>query len=175
MLGAASAVTDGSEEETMPDVPSLAELLKDSPRNWGKWGPDDEVGCLNYLTPEVVASAVSSARQGKVFTLQVPMANPEGDPVWPGRVAAQRFNTVDKGQVLAGKAQEFPGGLEGADDFMVCYLQGSTQYDALGHVWYGDQIWNGYDAKSTIGGLAKASVFSLANKGIVSRGVLVDI
>ena len=24
-------------------------------RNWGKWGPDDEVGTLNYITPDVVA------------------------------------------------------------------------------------------------------------------------
>ena len=30
---------------------SVGELLKDAPRNWGKWGPDDEVGSLNYLTP----------------------------------------------------------------------------------------------------------------------------
>jgi hypothetical protein len=21
-------------------------------RNWGKWGPDDEIGTLNYITPE---------------------------------------------------------------------------------------------------------------------------
>ena len=36
---------------------SVGELLKDAPRNWGKWGPDDEVGSLNYLTPEVVVKA----------------------------------------------------------------------------------------------------------------------
>ena len=35
----------------MPDekvVPPVGKLLKDSPKNWGKWGPDDEVGSLNY-------------------------------------------------------------------------------------------------------------------------------
>ena len=32
------------------NVPHVHELLKDSPKNWGKWGPDDEVGALNYLT-----------------------------------------------------------------------------------------------------------------------------
>lgn len=159
----------------MSDVPSLGELLKDSPKNWGRWGDDDEVGCLNHLTPEVVLRAVTSARQGKVFTLQVPMADPAGDPIWPGRTPAQRFSVTDKGQVLAGKAAHYPGGLEGADDFMVCYLQGSTQYDALGHVWFGDQIYNGYDAKTTIDGLAKASVLPLAKKGVVARGVLLDM
>ncbi|HBD38879.1 MAG TPA: metal-dependent hydrolase, partial [Cupriavidus sp.] len=52
---------------------------------------------------------------------------------------------------------------------------GSTQYDALGHVWYGDQLWNGYDAKSTIGGMEKASVLPIAERGIVGRGVLIDM
>ena len=55
------------------------------------------------------------------------------------------------------------------------FLQGSTQYDALGHVWYDDQIWNGYDAKTTVGGLSKASVCAIAEKGVVGRGILLDM
>lgn len=154
---------------------TLGELLKDAPKNWGKWGDDDDVGSLNYLTPQVILQAARSIRQGKVFTLQVPMANPAGDPVWPGRVGAQRYMVIDKGQYIAGKATAFKGGLEYADDFMACFLQGSTQYDALGHTWYDDQIWNGYDAKTTIGGLAKASVYPIATRGVVGRGVLIDM
>jgi kynurenine formamidase len=156
-------------------VPPVGELLKDSPKNWGKWGSDDEVGSLNYLTPEVILQAVRLVRQGKVFTLQVKMANPEGDPVWPGRVGAQRYNVIDKGHYIAGKAPEFPGGTEYADDYMACFLQGSTQYDALGHVWYDDQLYNGYDAKTTIGGMAKAGVLPIAERGVVGRGVLLDM
>ena len=26
-------------------------------RNWGKWGPDDELGTLNYITPDTIAAA----------------------------------------------------------------------------------------------------------------------
>ena len=63
-------------------VPLVEELLRDSPKNWGKWGPDDEVGSLNYLNQEAVLNAVSAVRQGKVFALQTPMASPKGDPVW---------------------------------------------------------------------------------------------
>lgn len=161
--------------ETAVKTPTAGELLKDCPKNWGKWGPDDEVGSLNYLTQEHILSSLRSIKQGKVFTLQVPMANPEGDPVWPGRVGAQRYMVIDKGLWLAGKGPEFPGGLEYADDFMACFLQGSTQYDALGHVWFGDEIYNGYDAKSTVGGLSKASVTPIARRGIVGRGVLIDM
>ena len=50
-----------------------------------------------------------------------------------------------------------------------------TQYDALGHVWYGGQLWNGYDARSTVGGLARASVAPIAERGIVGRGILLDM
>ena len=41
---------------------SVGELLKDAPRNWGKWGADDEVGSLNYLTPDVVVAAAGSIK-----------------------------------------------------------------------------------------------------------------
>ena len=103
------------------------------------------------------------------------MANPEGDPVWPGRSGAVRTMVIDEGQYIAGKGPDFAGGAHYADDYMTCFLQGSTQYDALGHVWYDGQIWNGYDAKTTIGGLAKASVAAIAEKGVVGRGILLDI
>jgi kynurenine formamidase len=55
------------------------------------------------------------------------------------------------------------------------FLQGSTQYDALGHVWYDRQLWNGYDARTTVGTLDKASVLPIAEKGVVGRGVLIDM
>ncbi len=159
----------------MAQEPDLKVLLKDSPKNWGKWGPDDEVGSLNYLTPEVVVKAAGSIKSGKVFTLQVKMANPEGDPVWPGRQGATRINVMDAGHYHAGKGPLFAGGAEYADDYMTLFLQGSTQYDALGHVWFDNQIWNGYDSKTTIGGLSKASILPIAEKGVVGRGILLDM
>ncbi|QFQ86681.1 cyclase family protein [Paracoccus kondratievae] len=155
--------------------PHMSVLLDGLPTNWGRWGAEDEVGALNFLTPAEVMRGVASVRSGKIFTLQVQMGHPKGDPVWPGRHPAQRFNIMDKGHFLCGDGPEFPGGHEYADDVMFLYLQGSTQYDALGHVWYGDQIWNGYDARSTSGALKKASVLPLAERGVVGRGVLIDI
>ena len=157
------------------EVPSLGELLRDAPKNWGRWGPDDEVGALNYLTNSEVLRGTASVRSGKVFTLQTPMADPNGDPVPEGREAARRYMVSDKSHWLAGKGAEVPGGAQWADDCMIMYLQGSTQYDALGHVWFDDQLYNGYDAMTTIGGLAKASVFPLSTRGIAGRGLLLDL
>jgi kynurenine formamidase len=156
-------------------APAVGQLLKDMPKNWGRWGAEDEVGSLNFLTREEVLRGVKAVRQGKTFTLQVQMGNPKGDPVWPGRNPAQRMNVLDAGHWLCGKGPQFPGALEYADDVMFMYLQGSTQYDALGHVWCDDQLYNGFDAQTTIGGMSKVSVLPLAEKGIVGRGVLIDI
>ena len=42
-------------------------------RNWGKWGPDDEIGTLNYITPDAIAAAARLATTGKVFALGIPL------------------------------------------------------------------------------------------------------
>ena len=129
---------------TQTTVPALTEVLKDSPSNWGKWGADDEVGSLNYLGTEQVLAAAKLIRSGKVFTLQRLIGDPKGDPVWPGRTPAERTQILDESDWdEGGKGPAFPGGLHYADDKINAFLQGSTQYDALGHVWFDGQIWYG--------------------------------
>jgi len=54
------------------------------------------------------------------------------------------------------------------------FPQGTTQYDALGHAWYGDKLYNGFDPKTTIGGLQKCSIQPIAEHGVIGRGVLID-
>jgi len=162
--------------DTAATPPALGDLLKEAPRNWGKWGDDDEVGALNYLGPEQVLAAVRLVSSGKVFTLQRLIGDPKGDPVWPGRTPAERTQVLDESDWdEGGKGPAYPGGLHYADDKIDAYLQGSTQYDALGHLWYDGQIWNGYDARTTIGGLDKASVEPIAQRGVVGRAVLLDM
>lgn len=162
-------------ESQLRCVIPVTELLKNDPKNWGKWGPEDEVGSLNYLTREEVLRGIKAVSQGKTFTLQVQMGHPKGDPLWPGRAQPTRVNVVDKGHYLCGKGPDFPGHAEYADDMLIMYLQGSTQYDALGHVWCGDELYNGYDAKTTAGRMTKASVLPIAERGVVGRGILIDI
>ncbi|QPR36693.1 cyclase family protein [Delftia acidovorans] len=160
---------------THDDAPLMEDLLRNAPSNWGRWGPDDEVGALNFLTPAEVLRGVSHIRSGETFTLQRLIGDPRGDPVWPGRTPAERTMVFDESSWDGPDAPRFPGGLHYADDKLDAFLQGSTQYDALGHVWYGGRIWNGYDARTTIGGLDKASVEALGARGIVGRGVLLDM
>jgi kynurenine formamidase len=159
----------------MANAPQLTDLLANAPSNWGRWGDDDEVGSLNFLTSDEVLRGVRSIRTGEVHTLQRLIGDPKGDPVWPSRLPAEREMVIDESAWDSDDAPQFPGGLHYADDKLVAFLQGSTQYDALGHVWYGGQIWNGYDARTTVGGLDKASVEPIAQRGVVGRGVLIDM
>src|SRR5262245_21468776 len=47
------------------DMRDAAEKYK----NWGKWGPNDEVGTLNYTTPEDIVAATRLVKKGKVISL----------------------------------------------------------------------------------------------------------
>ena len=159
----------------MADAPDMTDVLADAPTNWGKWGADDEVGALNYLTADEVMRGVRHIQKGEVFTLQRLIGDPKGDPVWPGRTPAERTQILDEASWDSADAPQFPGGLHYADDKINAFLQGSTQYDALGHVWFDGKIWNGYDARTTVGGMDKASVEPIAQRGVVGRGILLDM
>ena len=78
----------------------MTELLKDSPKNWGRWGANDEIGCLNFLTSDEVLRGVRAVKQGKVFMLGVPVARPEGDPTHPIRAQPIHTLTHDEGFYL---------------------------------------------------------------------------
>lgn len=160
---------------TQTTVPDMTQVLADAPSNWGRWGEDDEIGSLNFLTAEEVLRGIRHVKKGEVFPLQRLIGDPQGDPVWPGRTPAERTQILDESSWDAPDAPQFPGGLHYADDKINAFLQGSTQYDALGHVWYDGRIWNGYDARTTVGGLKKASVEPIAQRGVVGRGILLDM
>ncbi|PSP60883.1 metal-dependent cyclase [Halobacteriales archaeon QH_8_64_26] len=171
-LALAGASTSALAQET-GDIAALFEgLLK----NWGRWSEDDESGALNLLGSEQAFDGMCAAtRRGREevtrFTLQLPMTGevltpdpdrpdvifpPEeggptfpstdtGDPAFPPRTPARRDNTTPSG------GSESAGGMTFVDDKFVSdlFLQGTTHLDALGHAWYGERIYNGFDASTT--------------------------
>ena len=159
----------------MVDDRNLEDAIKKAPYNWKKWGKDDEIGTLNYLTEDVILKAKNAIRTGKIFTLGLAIGSEKGDLVSPGRITTIHLSTQDEATYDAGKKNPLIGGLKFADDMVIMYLQGSTHVDALGHAWYGDKLYNGYDAGTTIGGLSKGSVAPLADKSISGRAVLLDV
>lgn len=154
----------------------IVDVLEDSPSNWGKWSDDDECGAVNYLTQKEVLRGIQAVEDGSVFTLGVPIGGPEGEPSTPNRSDAHHHMERDKGHYEANKVDlENFAGVEIADDVIFTYLQGSTHVDALGHVWYDDALYNGFDAGTTKGGLERCGIDPIAERGVVGRGVLLDI
>jgi len=159
----------------MADSVDLKSAMASAPKNWGRWGPDDELGTLNFLSKKEILRGMRAVKQGKVISLGLLIGRKEGDIVFPGRSTTIHLMTQDEGSYKSGNLQPMPGGLKYADDAVFMYIQGTTQCDAIGHAWYGDKIYNGYSADTTTGGLRKASIVPIAEKGIVGRGVLLDI
>jgi kynurenine formamidase len=145
-------------------------------RNWGRWGPDDELGTLNYITPDTIAEACRLATTGKVFGLGIPLGR-EG----PQSGTRQRFNPIHTMFRDGGDAPRTPEevraaqGYGGSDDWIVMPLQCVTQWDSLAHIFYEGQMWNGYDARLvTSSGAARNSIEKTASR-LVGRGVLLDV
>ena len=54
--------------ERRPTNVSLEEFeaIFESVKNWGRWGDDDEIGCLNYQTADEVLRGVREVKSGKI-------------------------------------------------------------------------------------------------------------
>jgi kynurenine formamidase len=160
-------------------------------RNWGRWGPDDQLGTLNFITAAHQRRAAGLATQGKRFSLAIPL-----DADGPMGARGIRRNpvhilSVDGGDnnlqpepagVPIGQADEIRHMYSDSpfrfnDDWIVMPLQGSTQWDALSHVYYDDLLYNGF-AASTVSslGASKNGIEVVAAAGhVTGRGVLLDV
>lgn len=135
------------------DLPVVAGAPPGS--SWGLWGPRDPFGALNLLTPETALRASEQVRSGEVFALNLSLHLPS--PPLGGREAHQH------------RVVELPEGYSNDDEFDHLNVQASSQLDGFGHVRhprYG--YYNGLP-------LASLSIHAWAERGLVARGVLVDM
>jgi kynurenine formamidase len=159
---------------TRDDLRAAAERYK----NWGKWGPDDEIGTLNYTTPEDIVAAAKLVRKGKVISLALnfDQHGPQGakskyPPV--GRINPLHVMLRTGTDAYSGVLDQ--RGIRSADDMVVMPLQCGTQWDGLGHVFYENSMWNGYDCREvTSSGARKCGIEKTKNK-MVGRGVFLDV
>ena len=42
-------------------------------KNWGRWGPDDQLGTLNYITPERISTAAGLVKSGRRASMALPV------------------------------------------------------------------------------------------------------
>ncbi len=142
--------------------------------NWGRWGADDEIGTLNFISPEDVIGAAKLIRRGQVFSLGLNFdRNGPQRGLW-----GNRFNPIHTMLATGTDAvsgNQDAGGLRYADDAVSMPLQCGTQWDALGHIFYEDKMWNGYDARLVDSNGAAKNGIDKAKAKMVGRGVLLDV
>ena len=131
--------------------------------NWGRWGNTDEQGTWNLLTPERIQQAATLVRRGQTYSLAMPLA--ADGPQWPQRHPTWRVTTYHNDPRARG----------GADDVVTMHSHSGTHMDALCHVWYHDQLYNGFPASQHVGsqGATRNAIDRLPF--LVGRGVLLDI
>lgn len=146
-----------------------------SPHNWGRWGDDDERGTANLITPQRVRAAAGLVQTGRTISCAVPLdATGPTYPTRPGIVHLFRRSGAD--YLADPDLAQRTGGFQGSDDVIVMPLQGSTQWDALSHVFAQDTMYNGFWSGTVraADGAGRCSIHQL-KAGLTGRGVLLDL
>jgi kynurenine formamidase len=148
------------------DVPTYRELLAraDGPpgSSWGVFGPDDQLGTLNFLTERATARAAGLVASGRVYNLDYPL---------------NTFVPSIAGTRPAAEHHMFANNPNHRDDWLDSfYLQSTTQIDGLRHMRhprYG--FYGGVRDEAVEVGRPELGIQLVAEKGIAGRGVLVDL
>jgi hypothetical protein len=105
--------------------------------NWGDFGPDDQCGRLNLLTPQKVREGIAEVHEGLTFCLSLPLDYPGGNLLNPRRHPPVLRPTVRNGRPNMNYRLFTDNLLQTdvlSDDLAVLHLQYSTQWDSFAHV-----------------------------------------
>jgi len=143
--------------------------------NWGRWGDDDVLGTMNFLTTVKRRQAAGLVRTGRSYSLSQSF-----DMDGPQKGWRRRTNPVhtmlDTGTDAAAGIQGFPHGIGGADDVIAMPLQCSTQWDGLGHIFDHGRAWNGRPAEQVVTSLGdRVTGIETVADLVAGRGVLLDV
>jgi kynurenine formamidase len=161
---------------TAPAFPPLEEVLGyfSACSNWGRWGDEDELGTLNYITNEHRRAAAGLVTAGRAVSL--------------GRLVPTRTSPVDlkppplhamlhSGDTFADRPTA-SGAAQGSADVITLAPHGfgMTHVDALAHMFRDGKMYNGRSSAlvSTAEG-ATSNAITVWRDGLIGRGVLLDV
>lgn len=150
----------------MTTLPSYVDLLgrTDAPpgSSWHVFGPGDELGMLNNLTPDGTRRAAALVTQGRVFNLDYPL---------------NTFVPSLAGTRPATEHHIFANNPDHRDDWLDSfYLQSTSQIDGLRHIRHPVHgFYGGVPDESIAENTPVLGIQRVAERGIVGRGVLIDV
>ncbi len=138
--------------------------------NWGRWGPDDQRGTLNLITPEKTIQAASLVRAGETVSLQhfvLKERAMDSQSFGPYEHWMSRVDPVTGEPSFALDEIQFS-----LHDGMLSHIDALCHYRAEIDGRY--VIFNGYDQNLTADGCEDLAIDRMG-ASYVTRGVLVDI
>jgi kynurenine formamidase len=159
-----------------PSVPPSFTDLAARVSNWGRWGPDDQIGTLNLIDRAARLRGIAAVKEGSAFPLALPLSAEEGIQLGfiEGRVNPTR-TMVSVNEVMG----DDPGWIAFSEDVVTLATQCATHWDGLGHAAYGAgpagrSLYNGVPASTiTEAGASRLGVHLITT--LVSRGILLDV
>jgi kynurenine formamidase len=150
-------------DRTAP-TPEEYAAYKERFSNWGRWGPDDQFGTLNHITPDVRRAAAKLVREGQTVSCARPVATAAviTGPRNP-TPADHRMMNIGQGGCLDYIGVSYHGFI-------------NTHIDALCHIFSADrELYNGRLVSDVTDTGAKSASIDFWREGIVTRGVLYDV
>ena len=152
----------------MPTPPPEDEVISwfDTLSNWGRWGPEDELGTLNLITPEVRRKAAAAVETGE--SVSCAWEIPTG-PLGLERTVIADDGTDEQAPRRLGYSTE-------QITSMTVHGYATTHLDALCHIMWDGKLYNDRPGKlvSDADG-AMALAITAARQGVMTRGVLLDV
>jgi kynurenine formamidase len=171
LANGALAASQGATRATAPRKTSRARDLTDAEleamfhrcSNTGRWGPNDELGTLNYITPQKRIAAAALVKLGEVVSvgrdLSTKQSKTNGQPV-----VHMMIYTDAKSPSCSDYFTIAPHGMV------------VTHMDALCHFSWNDQFYNGRKrSESLTASGSKWGSIHAQRQGIFTRGVLLDV
>lgn len=165
--------------DPQPNIETVRDLAKRY-CNWGRWGDDDQIGTLNHVRPEDVVAAAGIVRTGRIVSLSIPLGQHGPQNAMSGRFNPIHYMTVDGRDYMSGpgtpeERDRKHGYLQNADSVIILPLQAATQWDGLAHVFFEQQMYNGFSAGQVSSRGAQRNGVTKAADRIAGRGVLLDL
>jgi kynurenine formamidase len=157
-------------------IPTEAEVLTyfDKLSNWNRWGPDDELGTPNLITPEKTKRALATVQEG----VSVSLAR---EIMWDGALDVPSppvHHMLESGEGWASGEKVSSRPNAAAIDYigMVFHGVAITHVDSLAHFFWNGKTYNGKPAHLVSTSLgATVCAVTAAKQGFITRGVLVDV
>jgi kynurenine formamidase len=168
-LGARVSLGAGAATRVRAETPAAApsvrtdadiERLLPALSNWGRWGKHDEIGTLNFVTPELRRKAAALVKSGRTVALarEVSVMATEG-------IRRGTYEMMSE----EGGSRDFVG--------MIFHGFALTHLDALCHAFTPDgRMYNGFPASEVgLQGARRLGMEKLGAQGICGRGALLDV